>query len=218
MGKGLSALALAEVAAGGIIAWSGITDASVTAALTSILHGKPPAPGSGTQPISGTAPGATTGTGTGPTSDSGIASTAEGFAGHCYSFGGAPGASGTGCWDCSSFCNWVLGDQLGLAIPGFPAGTYRGQSHGPDTLSWLATPLCTTVGHSAAEAEPGDLAIGQLHMGICLGGSQMISAANPSLGTLVSPIAGYFNGQVLFIRRMKTEPATAPGSGTRPVA
>ena len=39
-------------------------------------------------------------------------------------------------------------------------------------------------------AVAGDLCVWPTHIGIALGGSQMISALNPSLGTLVTPISG----------------------------
>jgi cell wall-associated NlpC family hydrolase len=206
MGKGLSALALAEVATGSLLAWSGISNASMTATLRSVLAGKAPAAGTGGEPITGTTTGdLTTTTGTGPASDSAIASAAEQFQGHCYSYGGAPGPDGAGCWDCSSFCNYVLGVKLSMAIPGFAAGAYRGQTHGPDTLSWLAWSGCTTVGHSSTAAQPGDLLVYQTHMGICIGPNQMISAEDPANGTATSSISGMTAnlGEVLFVRRLR---------------
>lgn len=48
---GLSALALAEISAGVILAWSGIENASLQAALTSILKGQKPAADTGAQPV-----------------------------------------------------------------------------------------------------------------------------------------------------------------------
>jgi hypothetical protein len=66
---GLSALALAEIAGGAVQAWSGITNASTATALRSILGGKPPQPGTGTEPITTTAevtPAGTSPGGTGP--------------------------------------------------------------------------------------------------------------------------------------------------------
>jgi hypothetical protein len=50
-GGGLSALALAEMAGGAILAWSGITNASITDTLKSLLEGQKPAPGTGTEPV-----------------------------------------------------------------------------------------------------------------------------------------------------------------------
>lgn len=52
---GLSGLALAEIAAGVILAWSGIENASVTATLRSAIGGKKPAPDTGNQPVTTTA-------------------------------------------------------------------------------------------------------------------------------------------------------------------
>jgi hypothetical protein len=48
---GLSALALAEMAGGAILAWSGIANASLTATLRSLIEGKAPAGGTGNEPI-----------------------------------------------------------------------------------------------------------------------------------------------------------------------
>ena len=48
---GLSALALAELSAGVILAWSGISNASISATLTSILQGKKPLSDTGAQPV-----------------------------------------------------------------------------------------------------------------------------------------------------------------------
>jgi hypothetical protein len=48
---GLSGLALAEIAAGVILAWSGIENASVASSLRSLLGGKKPAPDTGNEPV-----------------------------------------------------------------------------------------------------------------------------------------------------------------------
>jgi hypothetical protein len=64
---GLSGLALAEIAAGAVLAWSGIANASVAASLRSLLSGHKPQPDTGSQPI--TAP-----AGTGGSADTGGAS------------------------------------------------------------------------------------------------------------------------------------------------
>lgn len=51
---GLSGLALAEIAAGVILAWSGIQNASIAATLRSVIGGKKPAPDTGNQPVTST--------------------------------------------------------------------------------------------------------------------------------------------------------------------
>jgi cell wall-associated NlpC family hydrolase len=118
-----------------------------------------------------------------------------------YRWGGAP-AVGTGNWDCSSFVNWVVGHDCGMAIPGYAAGSYGGAEHGPATLSWLAWSGCTTIGHSGSAAQPGDLAVWQTHMGICTGPNTMISAQDPQNGTRISAIDGFISGELLYIRRL----------------
>lgn len=123
-----------------------------------------------------------------------IASDGMRYAGRGYVYGG--NASAPGDWDCSSFVSYVLGHDLGLALPGgrwgqpgFPPG-----SHGPvvtDYAGWSgAAPVQET------QAGAGDLvcwvgAGAGGHIGIVLGPGKMVSALNPQLGTLVSPITGY---------------------------
>jgi cell wall-associated NlpC family hydrolase len=105
------------------------------------------------------------------------------YKGAGYVWAGAPG-NGAGNWDCSSFCNAVIGRDLHMAIPMYKAGTYHGQAHGPNTLIWLAWPGAKKVSQPAA----GVLAIWTSHMGICINGTQMISALNGTLGTQVTGI------------------------------
>lgn len=128
--------------------------------------------------------------GAAPTGDS-IVADAQRYVGRGYLFGGAP-ATGLGNWDCSSFCNWVIGHDFGMAIPGYPAGKYTGAEHGPDTIAWA-----TWNGTGAVSApQPGDLVIWAGsgtggHMGIVSGAGQMISALNSRYGTAATPVQGY---------------------------
>lgn len=139
-----------------------------------------------------------------------IATDALAYQGAGYSLGGAP-ANGIGDWDCSSFANWVIGHDLGLAIPLYSAGDYTGQSHGPTTLMWLAWTGCVNV--SRSEVGAGDLCVWQTHMGIAISDSRMISAQNASNGTQVSGIDGFISGELLVCRRLKATlpPAGSPG-------
>lgn len=128
-----------------------------------------------------------------------IASIATGYKGHCYSYGGAPGTNGKHCWDCSSFVNWVVGHDAGQSIPGFAPGKYTGAVHGPPTGSWLG--FGKSVSRSSMQA--GDIIVWATHMGIYLGGGQMISALNEKLGTQVTSIAGGSpGGEVYVVRRV----------------
>jgi peptidoglycan DL-endopeptidase CwlO len=209
--KGFSAPAVGAVSAGILFLYSGITNRRLTDTLRAVLSGKNPPP-SGAYPLA-SATGGTAGPGSpgGSTTGQAIAADALQYQGHCYSFGGAPGTSGQGCWDCSSFVNWVLGHDLGLAIPGYT--TYNGASHGPTTLSYLAWGGAVTVGNSATAAQPGDLCVWQTHMGIAIGGGQMISARDPQEGTGIDSISGDVPGEVLFVRRLKAAIGGQPTLG-----
>lgn len=206
-GQKISGVALGSVFAGSIFLYAGIKGVSIPAAVQNIVQGKSPAGAAKAAQITGTRASALAGTagttgivtagGSGPA----IASDALKYEGAGYVWDGSP-AQGAGHWDCSSFANWVIGHDSGLAIPGV-TGSYDGTSHGPNTISWLAWSGCTTIGHDGAAAQAGDLAVWQTHMGICLGPDQMISAQNPASGTRVSAISGFIRGEVLFIRRLK---------------
>lgn len=113
---------------------------------------------------------------------------AAGIGRYTYVMGGIPAQ---GRVDCSSFANDIAGWKAGLAIPGYKAGTYKGQAHGPVVVQWATTSLCTTV--PAAQAQPGDLVlwpgVGALgHMGFVAGGGEFISALDPAQGVQRIPI------------------------------
>jgi cell wall-associated NlpC family hydrolase len=152
-------------------------------------------------------------TGGGTIGGTAISTDALRYAGHCYAFGGAA-RKGNGCWDCSSFVNWVIGHDLNLAIPGVPAGKYDGSSHGPPVANWLTTPLCRGV----TAPQPGDLAIWgpNAHMGVVIGGGKMISALNPALGTRVTDIAAAHTGVPVFRRLLAAQGTTGTGGGGQP--
>lgn len=203
----ISGVALAAVGAGTIFLYAGVKGKSVLAVVQGVVQGKAPASAPQANPIAdNTAQLNDTGSTSslaGAAGDSAIANAAVKYVGAGYVWGGAP-AKGIGNWDCSSFCNWVIGHDLGRAIPLYKAGTYDGSSHGPPTMMWLTWTGCTTVGSDAATALPGDLAVWPTHMGICLGGGNMISALNSQLGTKVTTISGGSpGGEPLTIRRLK---------------
>lgn len=135
----------------------------------------------------------------GPVSGELIAADAEQYKGAGYVWAGVPG-SGAGNWDCSSFCNAVIGRDLHYGIPMYKAGTYHGQAHGPNTTVWLAWPGAYRV----TTPQAGDLAIWLTHMGICLGGNQLISALNGAIGTQETTIQEAAPGlEPLVFKRMK---------------
>ncbi|MFC0459332.1 C40 family peptidase [Arthrobacter liuii] len=98
---------------------------------------------------------------------SGIAAIAYTGIGHSYVWGGTSPITG---WDCSGFVQWAYA-QAGISIP--------------RTNAWnIMTPTSTP--------QPGDLVVqnGGAHVGIYVGNGMMVSALNPSQGTLLhSPAA-----------------------------
>lgn len=173
------------VGGGVLLLWSGITGKKWSSVLRDLVSGKNPSKLPTTNPITG---GGNIGPGSpaGSTTDSAIANTALQYQGHCYVFGGIPGTDGRGCWDCSSFVNYVLGVRLHLAIPGF-AG-YNGTSHGPPTGAYLLWGGKTVIPRAAIQA--GDLCVWQTHMGIAISNTEMISAVDPAEGTRIGTIDG----------------------------
>ena len=188
----INGVATASVAIGSVLLWSGIKGWNLSRTIGEIITGQVPK-GSDVNIL--TAPDNSSGSAVGFTS-SGIANDALRYQGHDYLYGGAPGKSGQNPWDCSSFCNWVIGHDSGRAIPGYGPGQYDGSVHGPPTGSWIA--WMTHISQNQAQA--GDLVVSATHMGIVIGPNQMISALNTSLKTRITPIAGYFTGPVFYGR------------------
>jgi len=140
-----------------------------------------------------------------------IAADAARYVGLGYVFGGD--ASSPGNWDCSSFVSYVLGHDLGLTLPGGRWGEpgFPPTAHGPVVVSYASWPLSVTVPES--QAAPGDLVCfvglgASGHIGIVDGPNRMISALNPDMGTLRSPIIGYGPyGAPIIYRRILGIPA-----------
>lgn len=208
-GEKVDGAALAAVAAGGVFLFAGLKGFSIPATLKDIISGQSPAAQAQVTPVSGNVAASSSGnlgTGTGAQ----LAALAMNYVGHCYSFGGAPGPNGTGCWDCSSFMNWVIGHDAGLAIPFYKAGGYNGTSHGPPTTTWIVWTGCTTIPAGAAQA--GDLVVGPTHMGMVTTSGSYISAHDPAEGTTVSPVSTFPDPLKLYRRLQAVETAdTSPG-------
>jgi cell wall-associated NlpC family hydrolase len=150
-----------------------------------------------------------------------IARDALRYKGQGYVYGGP--ASTPGDWDCSSFVSYVLGHDLKMTLPGggsYGQPGYPPSSHGPVVVDYAGFGSAVASGQEQA----GDLAcwvgVGPLgHVGIVTGRGQMISALNPSLGTLVTPIQGTGPaGAPLVFRRVTGVPGgqyvpPAPGTG-----
>nr|WP_307857685.1 C40 family peptidase [Paenarthrobacter sp. DKR-5] len=94
-----------------------------------------------------------------------VAAAAYAGIGHPYVWGG----TSTSGWDCSGFVQWAYA-QAGISIP--------------RTNQWVG------MTQTSAPA-PGDLVVqnGGVHVGIYVGNGMMISALNPSQGTLLLPVS-----------------------------
>jgi cell wall-associated NlpC family hydrolase len=196
---------LAVVGVGSIFLYAGIKGKSVPSSIQALIQGKSLSTAAAANPIGvNTTPTATSsGASITPGSNvfsSALAVMAEKYLGHAYLYGGAPGVNGSQAWDCSSFINWVVGHDAKLAIPGYAAGAYTGSVHGPATTEWG---IWSGMSHiSAGEVQAGDIIVWTGHMGMATSNTSMVSALNPGLGTLVTPIAGYGNGPLMCYGRL----------------
>lgn len=133
--------------------------------------------------------------------------------GQCYVWGGAPGPSFTGCWDCSSCVNSIVGGIGKQPIPGFPAGTYDGTTHGPNTTIWLGS-IGTVVGEIPRSAvDAGDIMCWATHMGLAIDNVHMVSAEDPANGTQIGVIDGFIPDETLHCLRL---PAIGKGGFVPP--
>lgn len=192
-------IAVGAIAVGSVFAYSALTGRKVLSVLQGSVKGQKPSAVTPTDFIAPAVTPVTPFTGAGGSASS-LAADALKYQGAGYVWGGAP-AKGIGNWDCSSFVNWCAGHDLGLPIPGIAGGGYDGTGHGPPTGVWLLWTGLTNVPGGSQAAQPGDICVWQTHMGIALGGGQMISALNSDQGTAVTNIDGLIPGEVLFVRR-----------------
>jgi cell wall-associated NlpC family hydrolase len=194
----LNGVALAAIGAGSILTWSGIKGWSVIGTIGDVISGKAPNQ-QAVYPLA--APGAqSSGAQITGATGSAISDDAIKYEGHAYSYGGAPGTNGTNPWDCSSFCNWVIGHDMHMAIPGIAPGQYNGSSHGPPTGAWGIWPGLHKITRSQIQA--GDLIVWTFHMGIAISNTDMVSALDPADGTKVTAIDKSGNGPLLRYGRL----------------
>ena len=181
-------LPLVLLMTGGYLAWFGVhywRDAKTvwpTDVVKAVLTGKGvPAPDRGPAVAASEDATPNPSSGQGP-----IASDALKYVGAGYVYGG--NADAVGNWDCSSFVSYVLGHDLGLALPG---GKWGGpgmppHSHGPTTVSYLlyGVPI------NQADVAAGDLVVWQTHMGIATDSKTIVSARGKAEGVGSSSIEG----------------------------
>lgn len=141
---------------------------------------------------------------------SAIADAALKYNGQGYVWGG--NASSPGDWDCSSFVSYVLGHDLGMALPGGHWGDpgFPPHSHGPTTIQYMV--WGSPIGLS--EVQAGDLIVSTEHIGIAISPTQMISAQDPQLGTGIGGFpAGFPAGPPVYRRVSSASSAVSPASG-----
>lgn len=185
--------ALTAVGLGALFVWSGVKGWSVLATVGDIIGGTRPAQTEAYPLSSFEYSSQFTGGG-----GAGIADTALRYQGHAYRFGGAPGKNGQNPWDCSSFVNFVVGIERGMAIPGYGPGRYDGSSHGPSTPQWAVWPGTKMVKRN--EVMAGDIIVWVGHMGIAVDNTRMISALNPKSTTRITTIDEFGKTPIRFGR------------------
>lgn len=144
---------------------------------------------------------------------SAIADDALRYKGQGYVWGG--NAAAPGHWDCSSFVSYVLGHDLGMALPGgghYGDPGYPPHSHGPTTLQYLLYGQPVT----RADVRAGDLIVSADHMGIAIDGGRMISAQDEQLGTGIGDFPAGFPGGPPHYRRVSAPAATTSGTNPYP--
>lgn len=128
--------------------------------------------------------GATGGTLTGPHPE--IAAAALKYLGAGYQFGGR--ADKVGNWDCSSFVSYVVGHDLGIALPGGKWGDpgYPPHAHGPTASRYKLY----GTGINQSQLGAGDIVAWNTHCGIAVDGHRIVSARTPAEGVGISTIDG----------------------------
>lgn len=190
MSDGLNGRAMVSVCLGIVFVWSGIKGWSILGTLGDLIKGQQPAQ---TNELPLTIPGgghgiSATGPIVQPPGAMAFAEVALQFQGHAYRFGGAPGKNGSGPWDCSSFVNYVVGERLNLAIPGYKASAYDGSSHGPTTGQWAGWTGLVRIRRE--DVAVNDIIVWTGHMGIAISNQDYVSALNPRDGTKITRIDG----------------------------
>lgn len=193
----IKTIPLVAIAAGSLFIYAGLRGFSILKAAQNVIRGT--APSAGQKAALLDVPGSGGGGG-GGTSAGGLAGIAQKYVGKLHYVYGGPPPKGT--VDCSSFASKCL-NEAGVNNPG--GAPYDPNSHGPNTVSYLAWNGAHTVGHNASDAQANDLCVWQTHMGICIGGGRMVSArsaqSTPNVGE--DQIAGDMPGELLFVRRLK---------------
>jgi cell wall-associated NlpC family hydrolase len=184
--NGLKAPAVFAAGAGALVLYSGMKGVSVLGGLKSLITGKQPS-GTNVYPLQ-SAGGNAANPLAGGTSGNAIADDGLKYvgSGSVYLWGGGSPRG----WDCSGFCNYVIGHDLGMSIPGIRGG-FNGSSHGPVTSQWAIWNGAQTIPRNQVQA--GDLCIWPLfHMGIAISNTQMVNCPGPNGSA--NPVIGNIDG------------------------
>jgi hypothetical protein len=218
--QGISTPAVAVAAVGAAVLWAGLKGVTLSGGLRSLLSGHIPAPDDALVAAGATTAGVGGGLAEAGASDafgaavggltvglaaggaSSIADAALKYLGSGSKYLWAS-ANPTRGWDCSGYCNWVIGHDLGLPIPGYTRTRFDGRAHGPTTSAWGIWSGAVTV--PEADIRAGDLVVWPLfHMGIALDAETMIHCPGPT-GT-PAPILGRIHAGrpgLMLIRRVR---------------
>lgn len=192
-----AATAFGMIGLGGLILWSGITNAGIVKSLQDVLHGVAPSPGTpqasflgstgvgnavnSALKLGGGSGSASSVGGGGSATGNAIAQAALKYEGYRYVWGGHGeiGSDGRQVFDCYGLLTYVLHHDLGYNLPN---NTHSGY------LEFLAWSGASRV--DRAQVSAGDLVIWPTHSGIAIDNSRMISAENPSAGVKVATFEG----------------------------
>jgi peptidoglycan DL-endopeptidase CwlO len=181
---GVSGLAVGVGAAGFLLVYSGIKNATVSDTLRALLQQQPIPTATGgsvdevrNQVAAGIAAGAIGGATTGGLSAiiSGAVAGGDSIVAEARKYLGRPylfGASGPNKFDCSGLVNRVL-STLGMPIPGSPTGKFTG--HGPVSQQYYVWSGAPVVPRELTQA--GDLVCWMGHIGIASSATTMVDAS-----------------------------------------
>ena len=196
-GNGAAYLA---VGGGAILLWSGVRGKSTSAVIRSILTGKDPGnlPDANAFNVSAGDGGSVGGSGPLPSTDSAIANDALQYTGIVpYKWAGFTPKG----WDCSGMIWYVLGHDMGMThILGM---RFSLNWHGPVASMYAAIGSHVPAG----QEQPGDLIVFATHIGIVVGGGEMVSALSPKYGTKKTPYSWGPTGEPHTFRRVVPEPS-----------
>lgn len=190
--------------AGGVFIWSGLKGKSISSVFRQLAGGDSPTGASSANPVSGVAPPVSGGSGP-PVLTSGTmaeaAKMAESYAGVApYVYGGASPSG----WDCSGMVRWIYG-QLGVSLPRTSEEQYATVQR--ITVNQLQPGSLVFTQFPGDNASPG-------HVGIYVGGDEIVSAEDQALGTGYSTLSSW-QGNIVGYGSPVTVTAAGPASNLK---